>query len=84
MKDRIPICVEGELRSREYESQGVRPLRDQPCWSCRSIGLRSGHCTNGIGESAPVFAPVSSAAIENDKRGEIAQERLIQPALTCV
>jgi hypothetical protein len=29
-------------------------------------------------------APVSYAAIENDKRGEIAQERLMPPALTCV
>ena len=29
-------------------------------------------------------AAVSYAAIENDKRGEIAQERLIPPGLTCV
>jgi hypothetical protein len=35
-------------------------------------------------DSAPVYTPVSYAAIGNDKIGEIAQEPVMPPALTCI
>jgi hypothetical protein len=37
-----------------------------------------------VRESAPVYTPVSYAAIGNDKIGEIAQEPVMPPALTCI
>jgi hypothetical protein len=46
-------------------------------------GLRAGQHA-AAQRPRPVCDPIPFAAIGKDKRGEIAQERLMPPALTCV
>jgi hypothetical protein len=68
-----------------YFESGRRVAASLVGQSAQPIGFTMGlSIAPMVGESAPVYTPVSYAAIGNDKIGEIAQEPVMPPALTCV
>jgi hypothetical protein len=78
------IAVQNRYKILPIES-GRRVAASLVGQSAQPIGFTIGlSIAPVVGESAPVYTPVSYAAIGNDKIGEIAQEPVMPPALTCI